>query len=204
MKFKGFGWGIVCIFALSMLIFSGQVKQADQPQVQKEVIPGGLADKIMVSPGIDKRWHGLATLGDQILEDIKALQKYFNAGKSGLAQIETLLDQRRGVISSEGYALIYGKDSATFWSNRQAEGATLEIKVAMVYVSNVTGPHPKLPFPEEKTLKLPIGKGAFNAAAFVVVEYHLIKKTKEGTVLHNVTYPGELGYRHQDNCQWGN
>jgi len=202
MKFRGFGWGIVFIIALSLLTFSGQVKQADKPQVQKEVIPGGLADKIKLSPGIDKSWPGLASLGNQVLEDIKSLQKYFSAGKSGLAQIEALLDQRRGVISVEGYALMYGKDSATFWGNRQAEGGTLEIKVAMVYVSNVTGPHPVLPIPKE-AVKPPVGGRTFDAVAFVIVEFHLIKKTKEGAVLHNATFSGELGYRHQDNCHWG-
>jgi hypothetical protein len=204
MKFKGFGLGIVCIVALSLLTFSGQIKPTDQPQVQKEVIPGGLSGKIMVSPGIDKGWPGLVSLGKKVREDINALQNSFKDLKSGPGQIAALLDQRRGVISRERYELIYGKDSQAFWSNKQAEGTTLEIEIAMVYVSNVTGPHPKLPFPEEKTLKLPMGGGAFNAVAFVVVEFHFIKKTKEGAFVHNDTYSGELGYRHQLDCQWGN
>lgn len=202
MKIRKFGWGIVFIGAVSVLIFSQQVKQADQPQMEMQVIPGGLADKIMVSPGIDKAWHGLASLGKQILEDNNMLQKYFSAGKFDL--MAALLHQRRGVISGRGYELMYGKDSQGFWKSLRSDGAMLEIKVAMVYVSNVTGPHPKLPFPEEKTLRLPMGKSAFNAVAFVAEEIHIITKTKTGSLLHNDTYFCDLGYRHQWDCQWGN
>jgi len=200
MKFRSFGWGIVCIVALSLVTFSGQIKPTDPPQVQKEVISGVAADNIRLSPGINKNWHGLATLGKQILEDSQALKSYFS-GKQ-FDKMTALFHQRRGVISGKDYELMYGKDSLKFWNSVYSDGATLEIKVAMVYVSNVTGPHPLLPIPEEKVVKPTIPGKTFDAAAFVVVEFHVIKKTKEGAVLRNDSFPGELGYRHQWLCQW--
>ncbi len=202
MRFRNFGWGIVCIVALLALTVSGEIKPTAQSQVKKEVIPGGLADKIKLSPGIDKSWTGLVSLGEKILEDINALEKSYKDLKRGPGQIAELLDKRRGVISGERYELIYGKDSQGFWSKMQAERTTLEIQVAMIYVSNVTGPHPKLPFPEEVKIKPPLERREFNAVAFVIVEFHFVNKTKEGAVVHNETYSGELGYRHQLDCQW--
>ena len=200
MKFRSFGWGVVCIIAISLLTFSGQVKQADKPQVQKEVITPDFTNKVKLSPGIDKGWPALVKLGIKIKEDIDFLENSFKDLKFDPNHIVARLDQRRSVISREHYALIYGKDSDKFWIQQHAEGTILKIELAMVYVSNVTGPHL---IPKE-VVEPPIGGGTFDAVAFAIVEFHFIKKTKEGAVLHNATFSGELGYRHQDNCQWGN
>ncbi len=202
MKIRGFGWGIVCIVALSLLVFSGQVKQPEKAVVQKEVAVAISADKFKLSPEIDPSWRGLETLEKQVLEDNDALQKYFKAGQ--FDQMAKLLEARHAVVVGEAYEMMYGKESIKFWSSPRLKGATLEIKVAMVYVSNAMGPHPKLPFPEEKTLKPPIGGKAYNAVAFVAQEIHIISKTKTGSLLHNDTYFMDLGYQHQWPCPWGN
>lgn len=202
MKIRSFGWGIVCVVAFSLLAFSGQDKpvQADRLLAQGEIIPGGLADKIVVSPGIDKKWHGLLTLAEQVAKDTDALKADFNPAR--VDSMAKLLGARHAVISGKNYELLYGKDSAAFWSSVYSEGATLDIKVVQVYVSNAPGPHPALPFPKETIVKPPIGSKLFNAVAFVTVEFHIIKKTKQGAVLKNNTYSGELGYIHIVDCQW--
>jgi hypothetical protein len=198
MRFRGVGWGIVCIIALSLLMFSGQVKQADKPQGPAQIKLEQIGP-VQLSPGIKKDWVGLDRLAEKIDEDIKVLEAAFSGQAFG--KMAERLQMRHAVVAGKGYEMTYGRASESFWQSVYSEGATLQIKVAMIYVSNVMGPHPFLPFPEEKKVMRPT---AFNAVAFVAEEFHIITKTKKGAVLHNATYFCDLGYRHQDNCQWGN
>jgi len=200
MKIRGFGWGMACIVALSLVAFSGQTKPTDNPSAERAAVLGISAEKIQLSKGIDLTWPGLVTLKKQILKDIEMLESYFKKGQT--AQIVQLLESRYAVIAGKGYELMYANGSGKFWLARRSEAETMEISVAMIYVSNVMGPHPKLPFPEEKALKPPIGVKAFNAVAFVALEIHIITKTKSGSLLHNDKYFMNLAYRHQWPCLW--
>jgi hypothetical protein len=198
MKFRGFGWGMICFIALSLLTFSGQVNPTDKPpgpaQIKLEQI-----GPVQLSPGIKKDWVGLDRLAEKINEDIKVLEAAFSGQAFG--KMAERLQLRHAVVAGKDYEMTYGRASESFWKSAYSEGASLQIKVAMVYVSNVMGPHPLLPFPEENKVILP---KAFNAVAFVAEEFHIITKTKKGAVLHNDTYFCDLGYRHQWECQWGN
>jgi hypothetical protein len=197
MKSKGFGVGIVLLGFLVLLTFSQQV----QPPVQPQVKPDQIVKQMVLSEKIDKRWPALTKLAEQIIEDNKALQAHFQKRDfSGMAE---LFGQRHGVVSTHDYEIIYGEDSARFWLTVWSEGSTLEIRTAMVYVSNVLGLRPGPIVSRDKIGKLSLREGTFDAVAFIAQEIHVIKKTKEGAVLQNDTYFCDLGYRHQDTCHWG-
>jgi hypothetical protein len=197
MKFKGFGLGIVLLGFFFLQTFSQQVQRPAQAQVK----PDQLVRQMILSEKIDKRWPALTKLAEQIIVDNEALQASFQ--KRDFWAMADLFGKRHGVVSSRDYEIIYGGDSEGFWRTVWSEGATLDIRTAMVYVSNVLGPRPGPIISRDKMGKLSFREGTFDAVAFVAQEIHVISKTKAGAVLHNDTYFCDLGYRHQDTCHWG-
>ncbi len=216
MKFKGFGWVVVLLVALSLIACKGPVKEQTTASVVPVVdpraddlkagIPEAIAGKIKVTPGIAKNWHGLQTLDEKIQQDIQALEGYFVEGQKGekkkFFEMANLIAARYAVVSGKNYELMYGKDSAPFWQSVSAGDVTLEIKVATVYVSNVPGPHFNLPLTEDMKSKLMGRKDVYDAVAFVPMEIHIVAKTEKGELMHNDTYHMNLVYIHIWECPW--
>lgn len=213
MKIRGFGGVFLCVLALALFACQAQQKPSEQAAAEKtekaaEIvappqldIPGLSNETLRVSPGIDKTWPGLKTLGERVQKDIDMLKAFF--GSSGFDRMANLLEARHAVVSGINYEMMYGGSTSKFWPSVHSPGATLEIRIVSAFVSNVPGPHLRLPFPEESAVKLAAGKKLYNAVAFVSCEIHVISKTEAGVTLHNDTYFMDLAYRHQWCCVWG-
>jgi hypothetical protein len=210
MKIKGLGWVILCILVLALLAVQAQqkpaapsgAKNAESVVPQKLDIPGLGIDTLKLSPGIDPKWNGLISLGELIQKDIAALEGSFAKGDS--KAFMGLLALRHAVVAGIDYALTCAGDSGAFWKTVRTPGATLELRVVSVYVSNAPGPHAKLPVSAgTPPVKPSAGKMQYDAIAFVAMEIHVISKTEAGVKLRNDTYFMNLALRHQWCTVWG-
>lgn len=192
MKTHHAGLLIVCVLVLSLTACAA-------PPTPEET--GLLAGKLTLSPGISRTWNGLKTLEDRLQRDIQTLQGLFEKGQHG--EMAMLLETRRAVITGIDYEKVRGIDSAGFWGKVHSGNVTLEIRIAHAYVSNVGGPHPKLPFPGEASIKVPEGKKLYNAVATIAAEIHIIERSEAGATLHNASYLLDVELLHQWCCVWG-
>jgi len=181
MRFRGFSFGIAFLAAFSMLVFPVPAQLQDKPEE--------LVKQMTFREGMVMKDEPKLSLARQIMADRDALKTHFQKGQFDL--MSALLGKRRAVIAQREYNFIHGALSADFWKGVAADAGSLEIKAVRVYVSDVLGQF------EAKDKK------KYDAVAFVILEIHAIKKTEVGALLHNDTYICDLGYRHQEDCQWG-
>ena len=182
---------IVCLLLTSLGVFC-QTKEIP-PQTDK-----ALAGLVKFRPGIEIDPEVIQKLVDKIIKDNVYLSERF-AARDFIAVAERL-GERGTSLLTPGYEKMWGGDSAGFWRDSAAGGATLMPVVVAIYITDAVGRQTIdvcVPNPETKVLTP--GRITYNYVASVTQEFHVIKS---GTVIHNATGVGDEIYRHQDTCVW--
>ena len=182
---------IVCFLLTSLGAFC-QTKEVSQ-QTQED-----LKALVKVKRGLEVKPDVIDALVLKILEDEKYLADNFY-NKDFIAVAKRLGERGTSLLTPK-YEKMWGGNSAEFWRDSAAGGATLLPVVIGIYVTDVVGRQTiDVCAPDSKTKVLTAARITYDYVASVTQEFHVIET---GAVKGNATSFGAEIYRHQDTCVW--